>query len=366
MRAGRSRRVLAIGRLILALTTGGWIFSADVRPPIRLFRADDLTGWEQTATNGSMRWVSPVWHPGFAWDEAVPSWNVAVGSAWQFELRSVDLDRNSAWYSLGHWCSDTNQSPRSSVAGQEDGDGRVATDTLILKHPAKGIQARLTLGSRTTTNDFNQFAVSVLATADRWPETAAFPEAWGRDLAVPIRSQADFPEGVQSWCSPASVTMILGWWSTASRNLAQTPAVPTVPEAARGVFDPGWPGTGNWAFNVAYLGQTPGLRSAVVRLAGMADLERWIASGLPVAASVSYAILKGRPSAESGDGHIVVVRGFSAHGEVLVNDPGVRASRVQRSVGRSAFSAAWAQSRNTAYVVWPEGSQLPAGGDGRW
>ena len=249
-----------------------------------------------------------------------------------------------------------------------DAFGRVATDTLILVHPAAGIQARLTLGPKTTTNDFRQFAVSVVATAGAMiePEPEPFRSAWGRGLAVPVRSQADFPEGVQSWCSPTSVTMVLGWWANRWGIPSQPMPVPTVPEIARAVFDPGWPGTGNWAFNVAVLGQTPGLRSAVVRMAGLADLERWLASGRPVVTSVSYALLKGGPKPEAGDGHLVVVRGFTAMGEVLINDPGVRASRVPQTISRMAFRAAWAHSRNTAYVVWPIRAELPEGGEGRW
>ena len=142
--------------------------------------------------------------------------------------------------------------------------------------------------------------------------------------------------------------------------------VPEIPETARGVFDPGWPGTGNWAFNMAYAGQNPGLRTAVARLAGLADLERWIDAGFPVAASVSYALLKERPVAEPGDGHLVVVRGFTTEGDVLINDPGVRTSRVQRIVKRAAFRAAWRHSHQTAYLVWPANAALPKNGDGRW
>ena len=352
---------------LIAVTLGcGRAVVADALPPIRLFRSTSLSGWEPTITNGQTRWVSPAWQPEFLWDEAVPSWNVGVASAWEFELRSIDPTGNSSWYSLGHWCSDTNQGPRTSVVGQSDAQGRVATDTLILTRPATALQARLTLGPKTTTNDFRQFTVSVLASKQTWPEPDPYRLAWGRQLAVPVRSQADFPEGVQSWCSPTSVTMVVAWWLSVWGIPSQPMPIPSVPETARDVFDPGWPGAGNWAFNVAFLGQTPGLRSAVVRLAGTADLERWIASGWPVVTSVSYTMLKGGLKPEIGDGHLVVVRGFSAEGDVLINDPGVRTSRVSQTIPRAAFRAAWAQSRNTAYVVWPIRAKLPAGGDGRW
>lgn len=333
------------------------------QPPIRMIRVESLADWTPRTNAGALRWESPVWSAGFAWDEAVPSWNVAAGSVWTLELRGTGAHQSGNWYPLGTWCSDTNLAARSSWTGGTFAGGRVLTDTLRLHQPANGVQARLTLGAKTSPRDLRQLAVSVMDTRARWPEPASFAAAWGKELAVPVRSQADFPEGVQSWCSPTSVAMLLAWW-TDQRGTPRQPV--SVPETARGVYDPGWPGTGNWAFNMAYVGQTPGLRGAVGRLAGLSDLERWIAAGLPVAASVSYALLQERPAAEPGDGHLVVVRGFGATGDVLVNDPGVRASRVRRIVPRAAFQAAWLHSRNTAYLVWPEGIPLPDGGDGRW
>jgi hypothetical protein len=93
----------------------------------------------------------------------------------------------------------------------------------------------------------------------------------------------------------------------------------------------------------------------------VADLERWVVSGAPAAVSVSYALLKGKPAAESGDGHLVVVRGFTPEGDVIVNDPGVRRERVRRVFPRADFIRAWNHSDRTAYLVWPEGHPVPKG-----
>lgn len=330
---------------------------------LRLLMVRSLDDWTSRTQAGVPQWTSPEWRPGFAWNEAVPSWNVVAGSAWTIELRAVGTNQTGTWFPLGQWCSDTNRAPRTSWTGGSLAGGKVLTDTLRLEQAAEGIQVRLTAGPGTTAADFRQFAVSLADTRVAAVELEPFRPAWGRVLAVPARSQADFPEGVTAWCSPTSVTMLLAWWQE-RRGRPLTP--PDVRETAAAVFDPGWPGTGNWAFNLAYAGQVPGLRSAVVRLADIPDLERWIDAGLPVAVSVSYALLQERPRSESGDGHLVVVRGFTADGDVAINDPGVRISRVQRQIPRAAFRAAWRHSRNTAYLIWPDDQALPVGGEGRW
>jgi hypothetical protein len=100
-------------------------------------------------------------------------------------------------------------------------------------------------------------------------------------------------------------------------------------------------------------------------LNGIADLEAFLNSGIPVAASVSYAVLKGGPKPENGDGHLVVVCGLSGS-TVSVNDPGVRLSRVRREFPRAVFQAAWAASHQTVYAVWPEGRALPVSPLGTW
>lgn len=360
----RCSLVLQVFSLILEL---GVIFSLPAAVaeslPIRMLRAESLLGWTARTNDNAVRWESPIWRAGFLWNEAVPSWNVKAGSVWTIELRAIGINQPTTWFPLGTWCSDTNRATRSSWTGRLGDGGKVLTDTLRLELPAEGIQIRVTPGKGTFANDLQLIGVTLLDSQGKWPEPKAFTNAWGRELDVPIRSQADYPEGVNAWCSPTSVAMLLAWWS-GQRGIPGAPIA--VPEIAAGVFDPGWPGTGNWAFNMAFAGQIPGLRGTVARLAGISDLEHWIDAGLPVAASVSYALLKERPTPEPGDGHLVVVRGFTSTGDVLVNDPGVRMSRVKRIVPRAAFRAAWQHSRNTAYLVWPADQSPPEGGDGRW
>lgn len=300
--------------------------------------------------------TSPELAPGFPWRELIVSWNVATNVAVSVEARPV-TPVGARFLSLGRWAAMPGpQSPRLSLNGQTEAWGEVQTDLMILREPASAAQIRLEIRGPEIGLRRVSLAFSSRVGASSFRETNR--KAWGRELAVPVRSQAEFPEGVSKWCSPTSTTMLLAYWGE-QRGMAGW--IPEVPETARGVFDPGWGGTGNWPFNMAFAGSYAGLNAAVARWRGVGDLERWIASGLPAAASVSYAMLKGRPAAEAGDGHLVVVRGFTSDGDVVVNDPGVRRERVRRIILRADFERAWAHSARTVYLVWPDGQTLPEG-----
>jgi hypothetical protein len=129
-----------------------------------------------------------------------------------------------------------------------------------------------------------------------------------------------------------------------------------VRDVAHAVFDPAWPGTGNWSFNVAFAGTQPSLRAFAAQLPDLSTLEAWIQRDIPVITSVSLALLRGKASPEKGDGHLIVVVGFDDKGNVLINDPGVRSERVRQTIPLPTFLRAWAYSKNTVYLVYPESS----------
>ncbi len=315
-------------------------------------------------TSSNVTLQTPPFDPGFTWKEAVVSWNTAHPDGLSVRARPVWKGDPGPWYVMAHWCQDTNTSPRTSVRNQRDSAAQVDTDTLLVASPATAIELEFTLA--TTTAKVPQdlrIGVTLLGAEPTESAPAVHRAAWGHLLTLPIRSQADYPEGIQSWCSPTSLSMILSHWGN---RLNRPELLQDVPQVARGVFDPAWPGTGNWTFNAAYAGQYPGLSACVARLGGLGDLERWIAADLPVAVSVSYAQLKGAERPSEGDGHLVVVTGFTASGDVQVHDPGVRRERVIRVVPRSAFTRAWNHSSRTAYLVWPRNSELPSESNGRW
>mgnify|MGYP000664763520 FL=1 len=102
----------------------------------------------------------------------------------------------------------------------------------------------------------------------------------------------------------------------------------------------------------------------MTRLSDVAELEAWVAAGVPVAVSVSYNLLRGQPRDRS-DGHLVVVRGFTDAGAVVVNDPGTGRD-IRRVFPRENLARAWAVSGHTVYLVHPEDHPRPADRFGHW
>lgn len=279
------------------------------------------------------------------WDEAVVSWNAdraEVGTL-EVEVRAVYPERTSRWYKLARWS--LGESGMSSIKGQKDADGEVETDILKLRAKATGIQLRFRLAGELS---LKRWSVS-LRDSSASSSSSSHRTAWGKLIDVPQRSQMSYPNG-NVLCSPTSVSMILAHWS----KVRERPDLDRdVPEVQKGVYDPEWPGTGNWSFNVAFAGSIPGMRALAARLSGISELEKWISRGVPIATSVSYDLLKGKGKKGPDDGHLVVLVGFSADGEPLFNDPG-RGSQVRQTYRRADFLAAWAASGNTVYLITPD------------
>jgi len=358
----------------------------------RWVQVSDFNTWQPEAS-GSATWISPEWRRPKPFQELVVSWNLHAAAELRIEAQVQTAGRWGRWWDLGHWSEIASSAPasgttaatvstsnpprRTSVRGQRDDSGSVDTDTLMVPKGGQAVRLRVRFSDPTHTpavlkrmdlafwSPDSAPAKSPEAPAQTAPAAArpsserAHPPAI---LEVPLKSQADYPEGVTQWCSPTSLAMLMAFWG---RQTARPEWDLDVRTVAAGVHDPGWPGTGNWAFNVAYAGSRPGLQAAAVRLGGIADLQALLDSGIPVATSVSYAVLKGGAKPEKGDGHLIVVCGFSGS-TVTVNDPGVRLSRVRRQFPLSAFQAAWSASHQTAYVVWPEARSLPISPLGTW
>lgn len=336
-------------------------------------RGRQFLGWEhfdswQGSDTASNRWTltSPPLTAGLDWNEAVLSWNAETppGTGLKFELRRLAPAPETPWYVLGFWASaPTGRCPRQSVRGQKDAHGEVQTDTLVLSAPARAAQIRVIFTGAATGGEarLKFLGLSLRDNRAEWTELPPNRAAWGRELAVPERTQVIYPEGVAAWCSPASLSMLLAYWAA---RLDRPELAADVPAVARAVHDPEWPGTGNWAFNTAFAGGFPGLRAYVTRLSDVSELEDWVLAGVPLAVSVSYNLLRGEPR-EREDGHLVVVRGFTAAGDVVVNDPGTGRA-IRRVFARPNLARAWATSGHTVYVVHPVDQALPADRFGHW
>lgn len=284
--------------------------------------------------------------------EAVPSWaaNVPTGSRMEVYLKPDGA--KASRYCLGIWTADNT---RTSVKDQSDDVASVDTDTFTLKSPGNKLTVEIDLYEKATIDSFRLVLSGQSAPTRREPNKAV----WGTTLEPPRRAQMTYPNGSGA-CSPTSVSMLLGYWSS---QLKAPQLDHDVPEVQKGVYDIAWKGTGNWPFNMAFAAGQPGMTAYVSRFRDVRDLEDWIAAGVPVATSVSYGLLKGKQTRDSNDGHLVVVVGFDDNGDLVFNDPGRNVVRM--TYKRADFERAWAVSVHTVYLVYPKLWRVPTG-PGPW
>jgi len=296
------------------------------------------------------------------WDELIASWNAETpASAYlKIEVRAIHANRATKWYTMGLWSGDPTLHPRESVRRQKDDDGNVDTDTLVLTQPAERLQLRLTLGGEAKQKPKPKLlSVSLLDSKAVRSTLPPNRKAWGKTIDVPERSQMAYENG-GVLCSPTTVSMLLAHWS---KELKQPDLDHNVPEVVKGVYDPKWTGTGNWVFNTAYAGSLRGMRAYTARLSDVAELEDWIAQGVPVGLSLCYNRLRGKSRTPSG--HLVVCVGFTRDGDPVINDPGT-SKNVRKVFPRANLIDAWAYSKNAAYFIYPENDSVPRDRFGHW
>lgn len=297
-------------------------------------------------------------------DQIVPSFEVDTppGTWVNVKVSARVAGRWTREYVLGIWAFDDGTIRRHSVDDQDDADGRVLTDTLVLEQRADALRVVVVLFSERSDATPRLRAVTLSAIDGA---RAARPDApdratWGTVLPVPMRSQMVYPDGGEVWCSPTSLTMLLAYWGD---TLADARLTQLVPRTADLTYDWIYDGNGNWPFNTAHAAAIGGgvLHGFVTRLQSFAQVERLIAAGIPVSISVSYGRgeLRGSPIGSTA-GHLIVVRGIAANGDIVANDPAFPTDRqVQVTYDRAQLDRAWSHSGRTTYVVHPRGQPLP-------
>ena len=183
------------------------------------------------------------------------------------------------------------------------------------------------------------------------------PSLWGRTLDVPQCSQMVYPDGGEVWCSPTSVSMALKFWR-GDRAACEAQVKATV----AGVFDWRYDGHGNWPFNTAYA-HSQGYEAYVARFTSLAQAEPWIAAGVPVVMSYAWkpGELDGAPVPRSG-GHLVLLVGFDAAGNPVINDPAAASdAEVRRTYRRNQVERLWLEhSGGAVYLMYPPGTKIPS------
>ncbi len=327
------------------------------------------------------RWTSAWASPGVAFTQLIPSWNVVTPPNTAVLVQARIKTRSgavSAFKTLSLWASRDQVVKRRSGGPQRGANVWLNTDTLQASNGATFTAYQLrVLTLRTPSSTATPVVNSVQAVASR-PAAGSRPTSkklfGAKELAVPRYSQmthrGQYPQfggGGQAWCSPTSLSMILGYYKAlpTRANYAwvnKSYADPWVDHVARVVYDYGYRGAGNWPFNTAYAANLAG-DAFVTRLPSLRQAERFIRAGIPLAASISFGSgqLSGAPISSTA-GHLVVIRGFTSTGNVIVNDPAApNNSSVRRVYNRGQFERAWqTRSKGTVYVVRNAAHPLPA------
>ena len=341
---------------------------------------DDPYGPSDRLAYSRGRWYSPWVATNFGLTELIAAYQAKTPPGTFLEISArgrTGAGTTSSWDSLGRWASHDVNFHRMSLGSQRDDLSRVAVDTLVTSSGATftSWQLRLSLFRRAGTTK-TPTVTKVAAVASRLPATSPTSSPGptvGELLAVPKYSQeihaGEYPQwdgGGEAWCSPTSTSMVMGYW-----NRLPTPKQyawvndsyqqPWVDYAARHTFAWGYDGTGDWPFNTAYAAQF-GLDSFVTRLRSLREAELFIDAGIPLVASIGFGPgeLDGAPIS-STNGHLLVIRGFTQNGDVIVNDPAAQAAKtVRRVYDRGQFENAWLDTTGgVAYVIHPTTKPLP-------
>jgi hypothetical protein len=346
-----------------------------------------------TKTYAYSTWTSPVRPLAFGATELVSSWDAQTpaGTWLKVELDATMEDgHQTGWLDLGDWAALDTDIARTSISPSASPYGAVSTDTFnaAAGHSVQSYQLRATLyrlATGTATPRLWQVGAFASLVPARTGVTASpLGGAEGTELAVPRYSQQihvgqykKYGGGGDAWCSPTSTEMITEYWGAGptAADLARVDpsyADPSVDYAARETYDYAYQGTGNWPFNAGYASHY-GLDAEVVRLRNVDDLEQLVKAGIPVAISVAFDSTELTGAGYSTAGHLMVVIGFTAGGDFIVNDPFSPSDAAVRHVyQRAQLENIWLRtywtradgstgygSGGVAYVYTPHTTALP-------
>lgn len=191
--------------------------------------------------------------------------------------------------------------------------------------------------------------VSITATTPRraWAGADAARQARPLRLDVPFRSQRT-PDAALSGrlCSPTSLAMVLAYRGV-DRSVA---------DVAGACLDDDFDLYGNWPRNVQ-AAAAMGVDGYLTRIGSMAEAEGYLRAGQPIIASIrveSEGELRGAPYKTTG-GHLIVLTGLTAEGDLYVNDPAAGTPETGQLVyRRDDLRTVWlGHTKGTAYILLP-------------
>jgi hypothetical protein len=240
--------------------------------------------------------------------------------------------------------------------------GEVDIDYIVLKKPADAYQVRIAFCSFDfdvkTAPSVRRISVCYSGVVDDAAKRAklkpptTLPANWARDLPVPFRGQGAYDNPKSLWgliCSPTSTSMVMEFMGVKC----------TTVENSMAIYDPQYDLFGNWGRSVSRAGEV-GLDAWLQRFRTWDDVKPLIADGVPVIASIRFreGQVKGFLYNMTG-GHLLVVRGFTPDGDVIVNDPASRAKGGGAVYPAAEFAKAWFDNGGVGYVIKKPAQALP-------
>ncbi|MFB7541836.1 C39 family peptidase [Streptomyces zaomyceticus] len=320
----------------------------------------------------------------FPAEELIPSWTALTpaGTRLTVRLRVRDAEGDaSPWYVMAHWASDDEVVHRTTVPGQTGPFGTADVDVFVAApgRPVLAYELEVLLARTRGIPESPDVRALYLAASSTPPghrRAVSGPAGgWGKVLDVPCRSQElhtghspQWDGGGEAWSAPTCTAMLVEYFGhgpgdgeTAWIDPADT--APQVDFTARAVYDYAYKGCGNWAFNAAYPARY-GFGGMVTRLRSLSELERFICAGIPVATAQNFRLGELAGAGYSPAGSIKIVCGFTADGDVVVNDPlSATDEEVRRVYPRGEFERVWLSASGgggVVYFVHPLDLPLPA------
>jgi hypothetical protein len=322
-------------------------------------------------------WRYPVIEPASAFTQLVPTWHARTpGASWvEVSARVRTAAGWSRWLVLARWADNDAHVRPTSVPDEADGPARVDTDTVRLSEPGTAYQLQVSLLAPPGETAPELTCLAAMASGVNDAPSPP-PVRAGHVLDVAPLSQrvhaGHYPQwggGGSVWCSPTSVAMVLSYWGVGPHPESLDWVDPSYPDravchAVRHCWDYAYDGAGNWSFNTAYAAQF-GLDAFVTRLHDLVEAEAFLTAGIPLIASIVVNPARLPGADYDSDGHLVVIAGFTAEGDVVCNDPAAQdLTTLRRVYPRSAFDAAWRDgSGRLVYVLHPPAVALPPQGD---
>ncbi len=321
------------------------VLNADV--PASLGLADPGARFPRMGT-----WTSPEMPGVRPFSELLPSYNAHCPpeTGLRFDVRTRDAQSGnwSPWFFLGDW---------GRTIGNQDriirnDFGHVEIDILYLERPGNAYQVRVRFFAFSLDEKTNPLLrrLAVCTSGVEKNESAraasmrpiATKSIDSRDLPVPFRAQGLAAKPLRpEICSPTSVSMVMQYLGRDR---------PTE-ENALAIYDGNYAMFGNWGRAVAWAGEN-GFDAWLTRFRSWEQVNATIAQGQPIIASIRFK--KGQcPSfvLKQTDGHLIVIRGFTSGGDLIVNDPASKERGNGAIYKADELAKAWLAHGGVGYII---------------